>query len=101
DALPIYLVGKLGDLTAASGADVAGPTYRLPHAVALAAVEIGLLPAGPDRPPTPPGPEAAARNRGVKMADPPLLEPGGVLLGHLRRDRGHVNEHGTALHRIR
>src|SRR5712692_4279286 len=35
------------------------------------------------------------------MADPALLEPRGVLLGHLRRDRGHVDEHGTALHRIR
>lgn len=35
------------------------------------------------------------------MADPALLEPGGVLLGHLRRDRGHVDEHGSALHRIR
>ena len=35
------------------------------------------------------------------MADPALLEPGGVLLGHLRRDRSHVDEHGTALHRIR
>src|ERR1019366_1025840 len=34
------------------------------------------------------------------MADPALLEPGGVLLRHLRRDRGHVDEHGTALHRI-
>src|ERR1700688_857820 len=34
------------------------------------------------------------------MADPALLEPGGVLLGHLRWDRGHVDEHGTALHRI-
>ena len=24
-----------------------------------------------------------------------------MLLGHFRRDRGHVDEHGTALHRIR
>src|ERR1035437_5600654 len=34
------------------------------------------------------------------MADPALFEPRGVLLGHRRRDRGHVDEHGTALHRI-
>ncbi len=39
-------------------------------------------------------------DRGVEMADPALFEPRGVLLGHLRRDRGHVDEHGTALHRI-
>src|SRR5262245_33496999 len=96
-----YLVGELGDLAAAGGTDVARPAHRLPHPVALGAVEIGPLAAGHDRKRALGGAEAAARDRGIEMANPALLEPGGVLLRHLRWDRGHVDEYGIALHRIR
>src|SRR5262245_38794825 len=96
-----YLVGELGDLAAAGGTDVARPAHRLPHPVALGAVEIAPLAAGHDRKRALGGAEAAARDRGIEMANPALLEPGGVLLRHLRWDRGHVDEYGIALHRIR